>query len=341
MINVNIDLHLNRQGSVLLIFCDNSGMNIEQDRLRGIAVGAAVGDALGMPLEFYPARPVYDLQTEMVAGPLPAGSFTDDTEMALALAESLLAHTALNPDDLTSRFVDWYHSDPPDVGIHTSRVLGMIAQGYTWQEATRKAQEEDPENASNGSLMRAWPVAVARWQQPGQLDEESRLQSLVTHTHPDCVGACVLVNRILYELIHRPEGTPPDAGLRESVEKSAVLADLAEDFRLLVNLAAVRSRETLANTGWVRHTVESALWAVLSTQSFEEAVVQAVNLGDDADTTGSVAGAIAGALYGMEAIPRRWKNALRGEYPLRSGRIWSADDLVSLSDQLAGLSVKY
>jgi ADP-ribosyl-[dinitrogen reductase] hydrolase len=97
------------------------------DRLQGIAIGAAVGDALGMPLEFHPTRPVYDLQTEMTDGPLPAGSFTDDTEMALALAESLLAHDPLDPDDLVARFTAWYRSSPPDIGIHTSRVLGMVA----------------------------------------------------------------------------------------------------------------------------------------------------------------------------------------------------------------------
>ena len=315
-------------------------MNIEQNRLQGIAVGATVGDALGMPLEFQPARPVYDLQSEMTAGPLPAGSFTDDTEMALALAESLLAHDPLDPDDLAQRFTAWYHSNPPDIGIHTSQVLGMVANGEPWQEAARKAQDQDPDNASNGSLMRAWPVAVARWQQRNRLVEESRLQSLVTHTHPDCVSSCVLLNLMLYELVHRPADTPPDAALRDAISIAADQADLAADLRLLVELAGVRSRETLANTGWVRHTVECALWAVLTTRSFEEALVQAVNLGEDADTTGSVAGAIAGALYGLEAIPRRWKDALHGEYPLGSGRFWNAENLQNLADQLADMTTR-
>jgi ADP-ribosyl-[dinitrogen reductase] hydrolase len=323
------------------IICDNNVMNLGQDRLRGIAVGAVVGDALGMPLEFHPARPIYDLQTEMTEGPLPAGSFTDDTEMALALAEVLLVFTSLDPDDLAQRFAAWYQSNPPDIGIHTGRVLGLIAEGTTWQEASHKAQEEDPENASNGSLMRAWPVAIARWQQPDQLIEETRLQSLITHTHPDCLGACTLLNYTLYELIHRPAEIAPDAALREAISIAADKAELAKDFRLLVELAGVRSRETLANTGWVRHTVECALWAVLTTRSFEEALVQAVNLGEDADTTGCVAGAIAGALYGLEAIPRRWKEVLRGKYPLGSDHIWSATDLVNLADKLAGQSTTH
>ncbi len=89
------------------------------DRLRGIAVGAAVGDALGMPLEFGLASPANDLIRGMRPGRLPAGSFTDDTEMALALAESLLAHPELDSDDLAHRFLDWYERNPEDVGVLT------------------------------------------------------------------------------------------------------------------------------------------------------------------------------------------------------------------------------
>ena len=316
-------------------FRDNKDMELIKDRLRGIAVGAVVGDALGMPLEFQPARAIYDLQTEMVAGPLPAGTFTDDTEMALALAESLLAHDPLNAEDLVARFTAWYRGHPSDIGIHTSRVLSLIDSGTPWQEAARLAQEMDPENASNGSLMRAWPLAIARWQQPERLAAESLEQSMLTHTHPDCVSACVLINRILYELIHRPADIPADRVMREAVSAALETVEMDEDFRRIVELASIRSRETLANTGWVRHTVESALWAVLTTRSFEEALVQAVNLGDDADTTGSVAGAIAGALYGLEGIPQRWKTALHGEYPLGSGHIWLISDLIHLADQLS------
>jgi len=310
-------------------------MNPITDRLQGIAVGAIAGDALGMPLEFHPIRPIYDLETEMIAGPLPAGTFTDDTEMALALAESLLSHFPLDADDLAERFAAWYTSDPSDVGIHTSLVLEKIANGVSWQEAAQKVQELDPESAGNGSLMRGWPLVIARWQQPAQLVEESRLQSLVTHPHPDCVNACVFINLMLYELVHRPADIPPNAALRQAVAAAVEQVELDPDFRLLVDLAPVRTRETLFNSGWVRHTVEASLWAVLTTRSFEEALVQAVNLGNDADTTGAVTGAIAGALYGLKAIPHRWRDALRGEYPIRSGCNWSVSDFITLADRLS------
>ncbi len=313
-------------------------MDFIADKLRGIAVGAAVGDALGMPLEFQPPRPLNNLATEMIRGPLPAGSFTDDTEMALALAESLLVTSPLDTRDLAARFTGWYQCSPSDIGIHTQNVLKLISNGATWQEAAQKVQTQKPDSAANGSLMRCWPVAVARWDSPALLVAESRLQSEVTHPHPDCLNACVLINLILSDLVHRQPGSPPDAAMRQALASAVEQVDLGDDFRLMVDLAPVRARENLKNTGWVRHTVESALWAVLTTRSFEEALVQAVNLGWDADTTGSVTGAIAGALYGLEAIPARWREALHGEYPLRTGRLWFQKDFIELADKLAAIN---
>ena len=99
------------------------------DRARGCAVGAAVGDALGMPLEFGPRQPLGGLVWEMRPGRLPAGTFTDDTEMALAVADSLLACSVLDGKDLAQRFVAWYRAGPADVGIHTRAVLSRMATG--------------------------------------------------------------------------------------------------------------------------------------------------------------------------------------------------------------------
>ena len=124
---------------------------VTMDRLRGVAVGAAVGDALGMPLEFGPAIPVDNLVREMTSGRMAAGSFTDDTEMALALGESLLRANPLDPADLAQRFVEWYLAGPPDVGIHTGHVLGLIAKGMPWLQASRQVPTAQPSSASNAS----------------------------------------------------------------------------------------------------------------------------------------------------------------------------------------------
>ena len=104
------------------------------DRVQGVAVGAAVGDALGMPLEFKPRRKEDNLVRDMVPGRIPAGSFTDDTEMALALAESLLYRHPLDPVDLSKRFVTWMQGNPPDIGMHTRAVLQRMASGQPWNE---------------------------------------------------------------------------------------------------------------------------------------------------------------------------------------------------------------
>jgi ADP-ribosyl-[dinitrogen reductase] hydrolase len=301
------------------------------DRLRGCAVGSAVGDALGMPLEFGPPSPPGQLVRDLRPGRLPAGSFTDDTEMALALADSLLARFPLDGGDLAQRFVAWYKAGPPDVGVHTSRVLSRIERGQAWEQASDNVYHEYPDNAGNGSLMRAWPVALAyAASDPTRLAESSRLQSRVTHAHPDCTAACEMACRMIWQL---SQGTPPLAAFELVLNE----VSLPEDFRRMLAGAPLRSRSQLKNSGWVKHTLESALWGLLTTRSFEEAVIQVANLGGDADTAASVAGALAGTAYGLSAIPPAWRDGLRGQWPLGSGRLWHTTDFVSLTDRLVTL----
>jgi ADP-ribosyl-[dinitrogen reductase] hydrolase len=298
-------------------------------RIRGVAVGAAVGDALGMPLEFDLASPPQNLIREMHAGRLPAGSFTDDTEMALALAESLLERCQLDPQDLSNRFMDWYLRRPADVGIHTTNVLQTIQKGQSWQEAAVKVQSRYPDSAGNGSVMRCWPVAVMCWHDEELLERWSRLQSQVTHAHEECVAGCNFVNVMIARMVN---GATPTAAYHESLKMVA----LPDGLRQVIRMAPRRKREELRNTGWVRHTIESALWGLLNTDTFEDALVQVINLGADADTAGTVAGALAGAAYGVDEIPESWKKMLRGEWPLHSGAIWRLPDFITMADRLSG-----
>ncbi len=298
-------------------------------RLRGVAVGAAVGDALGMPLEFELASPPENLIREMHTGRLPAGSFTDDTEMALALAESLLALRQIDPQDVSQRFLDWYKRRPPDVGIHTTNVLEVIEKGESWENAASRVQHRYPDSAGNGSVMRSWPVALMCWHDEELLDTWSRLSSQVTHAHEDCISGCAFVNSMIAQMIN---GADPLAAYQYSLAS----VQMPEGLRQAIKLAPRRKRDELRNTGWVRHTIESALWGLLNTSSFEEALVQVINLGADADTAGAVVGALAGAAYGLEAIPDAWKKKLRGEWPLQSGSIWRLADFIALADHLAG-----
>ncbi len=162
-----------------------------QSRTRAVALGAAIGDALGMPLEFRAPSPLENLLREMSPGRLPAGSITDDTEMALALAESLLAHRPLDAQDLARRFVDWFNSGPSDYGFQTAFMLRRISGGLDWEIAAQQSRRESPDSAGNGSVMRCWPVALAYLQDHDRLLADSELQSLVTHPHPECVAGCL------------------------------------------------------------------------------------------------------------------------------------------------------
>jgi len=300
-----------------------------RDRLHGVAVGAAIGDALGMPLEFGPAIPADRLVRTMQAGRLPAGAFTDDTEMALALADSLLERRPLDADNLDQHFVAWHRAGPPDIGNQTRAVLGRIAQGATWQAAVEAVQQAAPRSAGNGSVMRCWPVALAHWDNLDRLLADSRLQSQVTHAHLDCVAGCAFVSATIYHLVHGVRA-------KEAVVRALDNARTPVGLRRIIEAAPAKSRAELPNSGWVRHTLESAVWGLLTTDSFEEAVVQVVNLGNDADTAGAVVGALAGAAYGFRAIPAAWQAALHGEWPLRGGESWDAARLVVLADRLAG-----
>ena len=131
-----------------------------QDRLRGVAVGAAIGDALGMPLEFGPAIPPDRLVRAMRAGRLPAGTFTDDTEMALALADSLLERCPLDADNLAHRFAAWYRAGPVGHRHPDQSCAEPGVRGVSWQAAVDAVEQARPGSAGNGSVMRCWPVAL-------------------------------------------------------------------------------------------------------------------------------------------------------------------------------------
>jgi ADP-ribosyl-[dinitrogen reductase] hydrolase len=297
------------------------------DRARGCAVGAAIGDALGMPLEFKPARPPARLELEMIGGRLPAGTFTDDTEMALALAESLLAYRPLDPADLAVRFAEWYCAGPEDIGGQVRRVLDHLRPGVTWKEASYAAQRIWPAAAGNGSVMRCWPVALAYHDDFEGLLADSMLQSEVTHPLPECMAASAFLNAVVFELLH-------GVTRQQAVDTALGAARVPEALRAAIEAAPRRRREDLPNTGWARHTVTNAVWGLLTTGSFEDALVQVINLGDDADTVGTVTGMLAGAAYGLAAIPPRWRAELHGAWPINSRTFWRDPDFVRLADRL-------
>jgi ADP-ribosyl-[dinitrogen reductase] hydrolase len=284
---------------------------MEADRAEGILLGLACGDALGRPVEFEtPARILaqYGEVTEMLANGTwgkPAGTVTDDTEMALCLARSLVDCGGFDPADVADRFVAWYVSGPFDIGNMTARALSRIRDGEPWDVAGQRVWEESPEgsNAGNGSVMRAAPLAVALATHEAALVDASRDSSRITHADPRCTAGCAVLNLTLAGLL-RDRPAPLSTAL-DRVETPDELREALEPVA-----AGELDADDLRSTGYVVDTLRTALWYGLHADSLERALVDVVNMGGDADTVGAVTGAVAGARLGADALPDRWLDDL-------------------------------
>jgi ADP-ribosyl-[dinitrogen reductase] hydrolase len=276
------------------------------DRFLGTVLGSAVGDAMGGPLEFQPPSPPDALITDMIGGgwqQLDPGEWTDDTQMTICVIESILTKRVFDPDDIADRFVSWMRSQPKDIGVHTSRVLHAIENGTPWEIATRDAYMDNPSNAPNGSLMRCSPLSLYFFRHSEFLTELSPVLSRITHAHPDCEWACVFLNVLITELV---------GGERviNAIETAYNAVDGASNELKDRIGSAMRAECSAESTGYVLDTLEVALWVFLHTESFEQAIVTAINKGGDADTVGAITGALAGARYGALAVPAKWLNTL-------------------------------
>lgn len=295
------------------------------DHARGALVGLAVGDALGTTVEFRPRgtfAPVAEITGE---GPfdLPPGAWTDDTSMALCLADSLLATGvptggAFDAADLARRFVGWWrHGERSatgvcfDIGGATRAALARVeATGDPFGGST------DPFSAGNGGIMRLAPAALAGFPDVARAREIAVAQSRVTHAAPACLDAA----RLLADVLVRAVGGLGRGALTGTDPASLTVAEIQAIARGDYH---ARSEREIVGSGYVVESLEAALWCVHTTDGFEGAVRAAANLGDDADTTAAIAGQIAGALYGHAAIPARWRAALHLH-----------DEIVALADAL-------
>ena len=236
---------------------------------------------------------------------LPSGAWTDDTAMALCLADSLLHNPDFDVVDLLERFCDWMltgtnTSTGKSIGIgqNTLRTLGNYRRtGET--TAIKGGKRSD----GNGAIMRLAAVPCMHWQNVEKARSIAIAQSQCTHHSPLSDGCCDLMTFILCQLISGKiwEQILPYPNKNNWLEEVSLLSSC--DWR-------DKSEEEVQSTGYVIHTLEAALWCVDTTNSFQDAVLRAVNLGEDADTVGAVTGQIAGARYGIESIPDEWLSEL-------------------------------
>jgi ADP-ribosylglycohydrolase len=248
---------------------------------------------------------------------LPAGAWTDDTSMALCLAESLVERRGFDPVDQLERYVRWYREG------HWSCTGSCFDIGNATRAALERFErtgepfpgDAAPNAAGNGPLMKLAPVVLAYASRPEDAVRLAAESARTTHGAAEAADASKWFARLLLTALagDDPLQVPVDGSLHPKVVAAA---------------ASTRAPPAVRGGGYVVDALEAALWALRSTSSFEEGVLAAVNLGDDADTTAAIYGQLAGATYGVDAIPRRWRE-----------RLHRGDEIEAMADRLYDLAL--
>jgi ADP-ribosyl-[dinitrogen reductase] hydrolase len=288
-------------------------------RARGAYLGLAIGDALGATVEFLTVREIaqkHGVHKDLVGGGwlrLKPGQITDDTQMALAMGEAILAAGGWDLAGIADRFVAWLKTKPVDVGNTCRRgITRYMRQG------TLEGPESDGDGG-NGAAMRMLPAVLCSAGDPALAAARVIAQAHLTHHHPLSDAACVLLSDMTEALLLRGATAPCKAMARDFVARH-------REFRY--------EPYPKRASGYIVDTMQTVLHGFLTTGSFEECLIKVVNLGGDADTTGAIAGMLAGAFYGEDEIPLRWRRTLDAE--ARSKVLDQAERLIALSPLLTG-----
>lgn len=278
------------------------------DRFIGCLLGLAVGDAVGTTLEFKPRGSFTPIDDMVGGGPfgLRPGQWTDDTSLALCLATSLNERDGFDARDQMERYCRWYErgylsstGECFDIGPTTVSALRAFRR-----TGEPMAGNPDSYSAGNGSLMRLAPVPMFFYPDLDEIERMSGLSSRTTHGAPECVDSCRLFGRMLGRALLGLSRDDVLFGDRTGFEAVPAVEAIARGDWIS------RSRADIRGTGYVVSSLEAALWCFHRTETFRDAILEAVNLGDDADTTGAVCGQIAGAFYGASGIPSAWLDRL-------------------------------
>ncbi len=290
-------------------------------KVEAALLGLAVGDALGVPVEFKNRNYLCNQPVTGLIGygthNQPPGTWSDDSSLAFCLADSLC--TGYDLDDVARHFIDWYqngywtpHGEVFDIGNTTREAIGRLINGE-WPTLAGGFDEEDN---GNGSLMRILPLLFHVHNQP--VEERYRLTrevSSMTHGHLRSVLACFIYLEFARQLL---DGNDKHQAYKNMIkEVNAFLEDkpfnpseIYKFTRILSGTLAEKTEPEIQSSGYVLHTLEASLWCLLTEDTYAGAVLKAVNLGEDTDTTGAVTGSLAGLLYGTAGIPSAWLDGL-------------------------------
>jgi len=272
-------------------------MSTEQilNRALGAYLGFACGDALGATVEFMSPKQIqkrYGVHQDMIGGgwlALEAGQITDDTQMSLAIGQAIVDYQGWNIQAVADNFVAWLESDPPDIGNTCRRGITRYRDSG---ELFGLPRDDD---AGNGACMRNLPVVLSTLNRPDYFNEWSLQQNHITHNNPLSDAATLALGRIINLLIH---GQTIDACEQEAERLIGEYREFAY------------SPYPGKASAYIVDTVQTVLHYFFNTGSFESCLIATVNQGADADTTGALAGMLAGAKYGVEQIPERWLTRL-------------------------------
>ena len=297
------------------------------DRYRGSLIGLAVGDALGASVEFsnpFTMKKVSDMQSGGTFG-LPAGKWTDDTSLALCLSLSLIEKNGFDAYDQMTKYSKWYYDG----------YMSSIGRAFDIGGSTRKSIEKfvrthepyagscEPNCAGNGSIMRLTPIPLFYINDLKEVIHYSGESSKTTHPTAEAVDACKYLGTLI--------ALAARGASKEEILVSSKFQDNISPAIVKIAQGSFKEKEPpeIKGTGYVVESLEAALWAFYKTDNFKDAVLAAVNLGNDADTTAAVCGQLAGAYYGIEDIPKKWLNVIA----MREEILKIADKLYKLAEK--------
>ena len=299
-----------------------------------ILLGVAIGDALGVPLEFknrnyLKENPITDM-IGFGTHNQPAGTWSDDSSLTFCLAEALIEGYTIEKS--ANNLLKWYtenywtaDGEVFDIGNTTLKVIIKLKNGVSAIESGLTTEQSN----GNGSLMRMSPLIIYLKNQP--IETRFKIikeESSITHAHMVSVIACfyfvefgigLLNGKEKFEVYKELQKTIPDFLRTQSISEK----EIKYFERLLISNIREDEEEVIFSTGYVIHTLTASIWSILTTNSFKEAVLKAVNLGEDTDTTASVVGALAAIIYGQSQIPEKWINTIKRK-----------DDIIDLGNRL-------
>ena len=303
-------------------------MNNYIEKAKSVVFGHAVADALGVPVEFESRKaldnsPVTDMEG-FGTYPYPEGCWSDDTSMALAALDSLTSNN-LDYDDIMKKFAAWYFNDeytPTGKMFDAGNTCILAIENYFKKHMSAlDCGLSDERSNGNGSLMRIYPFVLYAFVKQFPVEDMIDMvhtASALTHAHERSKVGCGIYALILTRLLHENNSCAVHMALQQAKAHYSSNPEITHYSNLFGRDFDKTERSKIKSGGYVVDTLEAAVWCLLTTNNYRDCVIKAVNLGDDTDTVAAVAGSLAGALYGYDAIPAEWLSVLkRKEYITR------------------------